>query len=355
MSIAMGSVVANLDHIKDITKQIQKTTDCAALELLVKEHLKSLIDHIDGIGDEMKDQLQKIIPIMTIPSPDPFSIVKWISKLVFGTALPQYKAYIMYAMMIIMYIQAMQDLIAAISSAAPKISACAIALEKKYVNRIEKSTLGQIENALNSITSYIAQVEYSIKALGNTSTLLSAIESSAISGALGIPADQGQAAVNAIKAGQLPPTVIATGLAKDSQGNPSLSGSLAIASTVSANGDSTITSPTDPNFSPSVNYLTTFHDPVVAEVQRILTSSFQDVFDRSSNTVSSALTQIQTTHDTLQSIMGPSLSVSFDTSSPTNFFNSVTSNYDIYMEQVDQFRTSNTQYDVASGYMYLGN
>lgn len=87
----------NREHITNISDQIKNSTDADALRVLIKQHTKQISDITSSISSEMSSISSKILPIMSPPSPTPGSIVKWISKLIAGTAGPQVKALASYS------------------------------------------------------------------------------------------------------------------------------------------------------------------------------------------------------------------------------------------------------------------
>ena len=86
-----------IKEIDDMVNQISSTIDCQALELLVQEHIAA-IEKI--IADKIEDQLsiaKNAFPLLSLPSPDPVSIVKWLGKLILGDAFLKIQSYITQA------------------------------------------------------------------------------------------------------------------------------------------------------------------------------------------------------------------------------------------------------------------
>lgn len=125
MGIAQGSVLVNTRKITALADQIKNTGDCESLELMISDAVDQVKDLISGIGIIQGLQLSDILPLLTLPSPDPFSIVSWLGKLVTGTALPQMMAYIKYTLQLIQLGSALSELQDAIQGALD-ISICSI-------------------------------------------------------------------------------------------------------------------------------------------------------------------------------------------------------------------------------------
>jgi len=151
----------NAKQINDMARQIRYTTDCEVLLYEVREHLKSVTDDIAAMVKEQASLLEKILPILSLPSPDPISIVKWLGKLVLGTAYPQLKAYVSYAIQLIEMAQALQNIIAAVQEIGPKLEECAAQVTSPEF--LLNEALNQVNNATNGMLSKIEQTQVALQ------------------------------------------------------------------------------------------------------------------------------------------------------------------------------------------------
>lgn len=151
MSIPQSSLSVNTGHVKELTKQIQNTTDCAAIDLVVREHLKSTEDLIAGIVKIQAKQMSNIFPILSLPAADPVSIVSWISKMVLGTAKPQMNAYVSYTIQMIKLGAATAELAAAVAQAAVVLETCALESPINALNDLNTKIAGIIPTSLQKV------------------------------------------------------------------------------------------------------------------------------------------------------------------------------------------------------------
>lgn len=151
MSISQQSLVVNTAHIHELAKQIRNSSDCESIELIIREHLKSTTDLISGIIQTQAKQLSDILPILSLPSPDPVSIVNWISKMVLGTAKPQLDAYIKYTIQLIKLAAATAELAAAVAEAGEVLAVCAVSAPANSLNSLSSQVNGQISGALTKV------------------------------------------------------------------------------------------------------------------------------------------------------------------------------------------------------------
>ena len=94
MSFSADSSIANLEALDRMALQAEYITDCRTLTLFIENHLNGLEDLIGSILKRQLDIIKDFLPILSLPSPDPVSIVKWLGKLVLGSAWPQLQAMI---------------------------------------------------------------------------------------------------------------------------------------------------------------------------------------------------------------------------------------------------------------------
>lgn len=83
----------NTEHISNLSKQISKNTDPE----VIKIHLKSCTSLVADIKSQLNKEMGKIsadiLPLLSLPGPNPFAIVKYLKKIALSSALPQLKAY----------------------------------------------------------------------------------------------------------------------------------------------------------------------------------------------------------------------------------------------------------------------
>jgi hypothetical protein len=123
--VSQGEIPLNTYQITALEDQIKNTSSCTALQQIIEQAINSVTSLISGIIQTQLDILADFFPILNIPGPNPFAIVKWIRKLVFGTAVTQYLAYIQYAIQLIDLSAALSSLITAIQEAI-SLSGCII-------------------------------------------------------------------------------------------------------------------------------------------------------------------------------------------------------------------------------------
>ena len=166
-NLEQGDLVVNTEHIKELVRQIKYVTDCDSLKMIVKQHLDEVKSLIKAALKEQIKQLEKILPILKLPSPTPPSIIKWIAKLVTGTAIPQLEAYIKYVQQIIALVQAVADLADAISDAIPRLEACALEIVNQTKEDIQQTITNSIEDAIKDIQKMVGdEVNEFAKELG---------------------------------------------------------------------------------------------------------------------------------------------------------------------------------------------
>lgn len=145
ISVVAGELSVNTRHVQELTRQLKYATDCEVLKLIIKQHLDSLKNLVK---DAIKEQLEitsKFLPITKLPSPTPWSIVKWIGKLVFGTAMPQIQAMFKLIKQIIALTKAVLDLTSAVQAAAKNLARCA----KELTQVVKDAALNIAETSIN--------------------------------------------------------------------------------------------------------------------------------------------------------------------------------------------------------------
>ena len=141
-----------IKEIDDMVNQISSTIDCQALELLVQEHIAA-IEKI--IADKIEDQLsiaKNAFPLLSLPSPDPVSIVKWLGKLILGDAFLQLQSYITQAQEIIVLSSDVMKLADAISHVDETLKACLITIQAETLSTLQATVEAQIQPILNKVS-----------------------------------------------------------------------------------------------------------------------------------------------------------------------------------------------------------
>lgn len=154
-NVKPNEITVNTKRIKDLTQQIRQETDCNALKMKVKLLVDDLKEEAKAAAQEQKAQLEKILPILKLPSPTPWSIVKWLGKLVTGTAIPQLEASIKYVIQIAQLLAAVAELIQTVQEVLPRLKACALELKNETIADIENTIDGEIAKIQKEIEDKI--------------------------------------------------------------------------------------------------------------------------------------------------------------------------------------------------------
>ena len=113
----------NIEHINKLTAQIQYTTNCDNLQKIVKRNLAGIESKAKKAIQHELDIVKHYLPISSLPSPNPVSIVKWLGKLILGPISPQLEAQIKYTLAIVKLGIAVEKLVVAVEAAAPRLEA----------------------------------------------------------------------------------------------------------------------------------------------------------------------------------------------------------------------------------------
>ena len=138
MGISQGSVLTNTQHINDLATKIRNTTNCETLGLIVDQYIHSIVDLVAAKAQEEINIISNYLPILDLPGANPFAIVKWIAKLVTGTAYPQLMAMIKMTMQLIQLANALENLASALADAVENIEYCAVNLPKHSLNTLKQ-------------------------------------------------------------------------------------------------------------------------------------------------------------------------------------------------------------------------
>jgi len=126
------------------TAMVAGEFSCERLEMLVEEHVKTVVDMIKGKAQEISELMSNYAPILSLPS-DPLKIIKWAKKVVTGMAGPAIEAAIKLAIQIAQLAGALAGLAAAAAQAATRLANCITDLVFDTLSTF-KNTL--LENAI---------------------------------------------------------------------------------------------------------------------------------------------------------------------------------------------------------------
>lgn len=152
-------MAVNTEHVNRLADQIRNTSDCDAIRVVVDEHIKSLRGLITSTVRTQADQAAKLLPILSLPGPNPIKIVKWVKKLVVGQIVPQLSAYVGYAQDLIKLAAAVANLADAISDVGPRLQECAIQAKEDAVEAATNAISDEISLALDDTLTQINDVQ----------------------------------------------------------------------------------------------------------------------------------------------------------------------------------------------------
>jgi hypothetical protein len=132
--------------INEITKAIEGTLDCDALQLKVKKELASIKNAIEENTKEIQTQLERTLGIVKVPL-NPFKIPKFIVKQTIGRVLPDLEATIDFIKRTVQLIQAITKLIATVEKVVDRLEACALST----VNLVTQFARNEIDEAINEL------------------------------------------------------------------------------------------------------------------------------------------------------------------------------------------------------------
>ena len=149
---AVGSeeLAVNIKRIRQLTKDLQASTDCDALKQKIGITGDELKDLTKDVRAEAKKLLEKYLPITKIPT-NPLKIIPWVKKLVTGTIMPQLEAYIKLLQQVIQLIQATQEFIQTAQQVLPKLEQCAV----DTINQEIQGAVGVINQTIAGIVNDI--------------------------------------------------------------------------------------------------------------------------------------------------------------------------------------------------------
>lgn len=163
--------MSDVEHIKRMAEQIRHTTNCDALERMVAEHVKSVLDVIDAAVLRQANLLSEALPLISLPSPDPVSIVKWLGKLILKDVYPDLESAVKYAIQIAQLASAVAEVVAAVAYAAERLAACAILIPAEVtgavINDLTKNVNVLVDAALSKVVITHTAMAGIVPAIGN--------------------------------------------------------------------------------------------------------------------------------------------------------------------------------------------
>lgn len=149
---AVGSeeLAANIKRIRQLTKDLQATTDCDAIKQKLGITGDELKDLTKDIRNEAKKLLEKYLPITKFPT-NPLKLIPWVKKLVTGSIMPQLEAYIKLLQQVIQLVQATQEFIQAAQQVLPRLEQCAV----DTINQEIQGAVGVINQTIQGIVNDI--------------------------------------------------------------------------------------------------------------------------------------------------------------------------------------------------------
>ena len=132
-------------QINEFTAKLKYETDCASIQITAKGLLQHGQHWAEGKMSASEKYIANAIKELSIPSPDPVSIVKWIVKKTTGDSLPKLESAIRSTIEVLLLIQAVANLVAVLAQLPAKLEACA----KDVVHMAEQSALNTVKDFIN--------------------------------------------------------------------------------------------------------------------------------------------------------------------------------------------------------------
>ena len=143
-----GSTVGEIfptAEIQAMTLRIQNEVNCANLEKIIEDELKTITDQITANTSELANIMQ-LNTLTSIPS-DPLKILSWVRKFVSKFIAPYLMTLIDIALQLAQFAGAVNDLQIAIRAAAVNLEACYAAKQAEILNK----TVGRVNEITNKI------------------------------------------------------------------------------------------------------------------------------------------------------------------------------------------------------------
>jgi uncharacterized coiled-coil protein SlyX len=160
----------NKEQIKEMANQIRNTTDPESLKLIVADHSGSLNKLTASMSKVQADILKDILPLLTMPSPTPTSILGYLGKLATGTAVPQLKAQVKLTIQLGELSEAIADISSAIAEAQAALKDVTGPLQD-LANELQTEladAITSLNTAATSSLSTISTTQTSLNTIANT-------------------------------------------------------------------------------------------------------------------------------------------------------------------------------------------
>ncbi|NDB83137.1 MAG: hypothetical protein EB127_10480 [Alphaproteobacteria bacterium] len=153
-----GSTLAK--RINKLTKEIEKVTDCDALQQKLEKAMNDIGDELDSLTKPIQKELEKLFPLIKVPL-NPFKLPKFIVKQTIGKILPDIEALIDLIGRIVEVTKALAKLISVAQKLEEKLKACALEEVQKYERKakdaVEKAALDLEKKIAKSIANSICE------------------------------------------------------------------------------------------------------------------------------------------------------------------------------------------------------
>lgn len=153
ISVKAGELAVNTRQIEELTRQLKYNNDCEILKTIIKEHAESLKNLVSSFIKEQTSIKKKFLPIIRPPSPTPWSIVRWVKKLIFGNSWPQVKALFGLILQLISLIKALVNLLAAVQQAVERAAQCA----DQLADVVKDAALDIVETAVDQTAQSVGE------------------------------------------------------------------------------------------------------------------------------------------------------------------------------------------------------
>lgn len=132
--------------IRELTKDIEATTDCNKLQAEVKKALGWVEAHIEEGTKEIQKKLEETLGLVKVPL-NPFKIPKYIVKQTVGRVMPDLEATIDFIKRTVELINALTRLIAVVDNVQDRLEACAFST----IRLVTEFARNEIDEAINEL------------------------------------------------------------------------------------------------------------------------------------------------------------------------------------------------------------
>jgi len=159
VTFEIGSMVdlqLPVEEIKAAAQQIEKATDCATIQELIKQGIQTLMDMILANQRAAAD-CTPYGELLKIPS-NPLKIISWVKKFVSMYLGPQIMALVDILIQLAYFLDALQQLINAATAAEQKLKLCAEGLDEFILQTIVDEAIDAINEANPKIDPLLKQL-----------------------------------------------------------------------------------------------------------------------------------------------------------------------------------------------------